>query len=269
MIESSANSQIKRIQKLRKNAKFRRQENCFVVEGWKMTEEALGNHLVESLYISESAENELLSRKKKGGFVTGQIPVEVILDRLFQELSDTVSPQGILAVVKVPRHESFRDALFQRKEGSPAVVCLENIQDPGNLGTIFRTAEGAGMAGIILSRGCVDLFNPKVVRATMGALFRVPFYYCDDMTTEVERLRGAGFSVYAAHLDGKCDYTEESYEGRVAVLIGNEANGLSEKVSNLADKKVKIPMEGQLESLNAAISAALLMYEVHRNRRTV
>ena len=123
------------------------------------------------------------------------------------------------------------------------------------------------MTGVVLTKGCVDLFNPKVVRSTMGSLFRVPFYVCQDMEEEMKFMQKKGFCFYAAHLQGTKDFTEESYEGSIGILIGNEANVLSEAVSGLADCKVKIPMEGELESLNAAVSAALFMYEVRRKRR--
>lgn len=122
------------------------------------------------------------------------------------------------------------------------------------------------MSAVILSAGCVDLFNPKVVRATMGAIFRLPFIITENMTREAEQLRAEHFSVYAASLDGARFYTEETYEGKCAVIIGNEANGIRPETQQAATHKIKIPMEGQLESLNAAVSAALFMYEIHRNR---
>ncbi len=259
MIESNGNSQIKRIVKLKNKAKFRRDEQCFVVEGWRMVEEALSRNLVQSLYVSKTAESDW---EKHCSLERSTVNYEVISDKLFRELSDTVSPQGVLAMVSMPRYEA------EKFHGENAkLLCLEDIQDPGNLGTMIRTAEGAGMTAVVLSKGCVDLFNPKVVRSTMGALFRVPFYVCDDMLEEVKQLQEKGFSMYAAHLQGENDYTQETYQGKVGILIGNEGNGLSPEVSERADKKVKIPMEGQLESLNAAVSAALFMYEVRRNVR--
>lgn len=260
MIESSANGQIKKIQKLKKSARFRRQELLFVAEGWKMAGEALRRGLVRALYFSASGEKEYGGKLSAYG---KEVQTEVLSDRLFGELTDTVTPQGVLAVVEMPGYD--RKQLIGAEDA--ALLCLENIQDPGNLGTMIRTAEGAGMAGVILSKGCVDLFNPKVVRATMGALFRVPFLMSEDLSTEVENLKKEGFTMYAAHLHGQADFTEEAYPGRVGILIGNEANGLSSEVSALADRRVRIPMEGELESLNAAVSAALFMYEVHRNRR--
>lgn len=273
MIESITNTQIKRILKLKKNAKYRREEGVFVVEGWKMTAEALERGIVETLYISgrfeedwkdnlDKAWNKTAISDKQMWEIEDATRVEFINSRLFLELSGTVTPQGVLAVVRMPVYD--REAILASE--SSAVVCLEDIQDPGNLGTIMRTAEGAGMSGLVLSKGCVDLFNPKVVRATMGSVFRVPYYICEDIASEAERLREAGFTTYAACLEGICDYTEESYDGRMAILIGNEANGLSEKAAGKADRKVKIPMEGKLESLNAAVSSALFMYEIHRRR---
>lgn len=264
MIESAASHQIKKIQKLMRNARFRRQEKLFAAEGWKMAEEALERRLVAALYLSESALPEYQRRLDAGEIITpadGTV-VEIVADKCFRDLADTVNPQGILAVIRMPQYDREQILSFP----GARVLCLEDIQDPGNLGTMMRTAEGAGMSALILSKGCVDLFNPKVVRATMGALFRVPFLYCDDMSTEVENLKQRDFTVYAATLDADSDFREEEYSGRAAVLVGNEANGLSPAVSEKADKKIKIPMEGELESLNAAVSAALLMYELYRHR---
>ena len=264
MIESKKNQAIKRIQKLKKSARVRRKEQAFVVEGWKMSQEALERQMVEQIYVSESAQKEF-ERKVSGESLSEEMlpkEVEIVSDPLFRELSDTVTPQGILAVVKMPEYDRMQ--ILAQEDAS--LLCLEDIQDPGNLGTMIRTAEGAGMSGVVLSAGCVDLYNPKVVRSTMGALFRVPTYLCEDMSTEVELLKDKGYTFYAAHLQGDCDYTEKLYEGRVGVLIGNEANGLSDSVTELSDYKVRIPMEGELESLNAAVSAGLLMYEIHRKR---
>lgn len=261
MIESNANGQYKKLQKLMKQSRTRRQEGVFVVEGWKMVKEALERNLVLHLYSAEREQEHC--REELNRFSRGNVLVDLMRDNLFSQLSDTVSPQGILGVVRMPVYE--REEIVNQPDAK--LLCLENIQDPGNLGTMFRTAEGAGMTGVVLTKGCVDLFNPKVVRSTMGSLFRVPFYVCQDMEEEMKFMQKQGFCFFAAHLQGTKDFTEESYEGSIGILIGNEANGLSEAVSGLADCKVKIPMEGELESLNAAVSAALFMYEVRRKRR--
>ena len=147
-------------------------------------------------------------------------------------------------------------------------MILEDIQDPGNLGTIMRTAEGAGAAGVIMSRGCVDIYNPKTIRSTMGSAYRVPFLYVDDLKAAIEKIRSCKIDVYAAHLKGETYYDDINYH-RAAFLIGNEGNGLREETAALADRYIKIPMSGQVESLNAAVSTAILMYEFRRQRRAV
>lgn len=152
---------------------------------------------------------------------------------------------------------------------APLLLVLEDIQDPGNLGTIFRTAEAAGATGIIMSRGTVDLFHPKVVRATMSAIFRMPFYISNDLCAEVRALRGKGVRSYAAHLGGKRAYDELPLTQGCAFLIGNEGNGLSEALTAQADEKIIIPMAGGAESLNAAMAAGILMYEAARQRRII
>lgn len=258
MIESSANGKYKKIQKWMKQSRARRKDKVFVVEGWKMVREALERGLVLQLYCSQREQSRC--KEMLGNNRDEAVAVELMSDTLFSKLSDTVTPQGILGVVKMPLYD--RESIISQQNAK--LLCLEDIQDPGNLGTMLRTAEGAGMSGIVLSGGCVDPFNPKVVRSTMGALFRIPMYTCENMAEEMCYLQTRGFRFYAAHLRGTKIFTEESYEGSIGILIGNEANGLSDKVADQAEIKVRIPMEGELESLNAAVSAALLMYEVHR-----
>ena len=132
---------------------------------------------------------------------------------------------------------------------------------------MVRTAEGVGMSGIVLSKDSVDMFNPKVIRSTMGAIFRVPFLYAEDFFACLNQIKNEGIEVYAAHLQGAVWYDKVSYQGKSAILIGNEANGLSETATSLSTQRIKIPMEGNVESLNAAIAAAVLMYESYRQIR--
>ena len=141
------------------------------------------------------------------------------------------------------------------------------LQDPGNMGTIVRTAEGAGVTGVIMSRDCVDIYNPKTIRSTMGSIYRMPFYYAEDILKAIRKIKDAGIKVYAAHLDGEKSYDEEDYAFSCAFLIGNEGNGLREETSKMADHYIIIPMSGEVESLNAAIAASVLMFEVKRQRR--
>jgi TrmH family RNA methyltransferase len=134
------------------------------------------------------------------------------------------------------------------------------------MGTIFRTAEAAGVNGIIMNRECVDLYSPKVVRSTMGAMFRMPFLIVPDLQEEVRRLKSEGVQVYAAHLKGTKNHFQFDYHTPTAFMIGNEGNGLSDELSSLADQYLRIPMHGKTESLNAAVAATVLMYEVLRQR---
>jgi TrmH family RNA methyltransferase len=189
---------------------------------------------------------------------------ELVSDAVFKNISDTQTPQGILCLVKMPHYE-LSELLA---EDRTSLLVLESIQDPGNLGTMLRTGEGAGITGVIMNRTTVDLFNPKTIRSTMGSIYRVPFYISDNLPDTVQEIKRAGVSVYAAHLKGQKSYDEPDYRKATAFLIGNEGNGLSDELADLADCYIRIPMEGQVESLNAAVSASILMYEVHRQQHT-
>ena len=148
----------------------------------------------------------------------------------------------------------------------PLLLVVEGLQDPGNLGAIVRTGEGAGVTGIIMSVGTVDIFHPKTIRATMGSIYRVPFVWAEDLTKVMGMLREKGIHSFAAHLEGKRYYDSFSFREGTAFLIGNEGAGLGRELARRADDYLKIPMEGKVESLNAAIAASLLMYEAHRQR---
>lgn len=189
--------------------------------------------------------------------------IEVVADRVFDAASDTRTPQGILCVVR-QHHWTLEEVLGGEH---PLVMVLENIQDPGNLGTILRTCEGAGATGVLLSRDTVDMYNPKTIRSTMGSVYRVPFCYAEDLTGIVSGFGQRGIHSYAAHLKGTGDYTGQDYRKGTAFLIGNEGNGLSRELAECAESYIRIPMCGQVESLNAAIASAVLMYEALRQRR--
>ena len=189
---------------------------------------------------------------------------EVITEEQMKKLTDTVTPQGILCVVRQPSY-TMEDII--NHPGHRLLMILEDIQDPGNLGTIFRTAEGAGASGIIMTKGCADLFNPKVVRSTMGSIYRVPFFVTDDIEQTISLVKNAQIEVFAAHLKGEHFYDEIEYKD-AAFLIGNEGRGLKDSTASLADTYIKIPMSGELESLNASMAAGILMYEHNRQIRT-
>lgn len=255
MITSTSNQQMKNLSLLMKKAKIRNEQGIFIVEGRKMAEEIPVGWL-EKTYVSESflKENEAF---------LADWEYEVVSDSVFKAVSDTQTPQGILCLVKKPEYK-----LEQLLAGdSTHLLILESIQDPGNLGTMLRTGEGAGISGVIMNQTTVDLFNPKTIRSTMGSIYRVPFYVAKDLKETIKDLQKQGISVYAAHLKGTLCYDEPDYKKPSAFMIGNEGNGLSDEIAACADTYIKIPMQGQVESLNAAISATLLMYETNRQRR--
>ena len=212
---------------------------------------------LQEVYVSESFLEKCSCREH-----LEEVGYEVVSDSVFSKISDTCTPQGVLCVLK-QFHYNIEEML---RDKAPLFLLLENIQDPGNLGTMLRTGEGAGVSGIIMSRDTVDLYNPKVIRSTMGSIYRVPFYYADDFAAAVHQVQQAGVSVYAAHLRGKNSYACQDYTKGTAFLIGNEGNGLREETAELADCYIRIPMEGKVESLNAAVASSILMYEAHRQR---
>lgn len=259
-----SNSQIKNLIQLQKKGKVRREQQVFIIEGIKMFQEVPLDRLVKT-YICESFYKNLMKDGTEQAEISLEnIKYEIVQDKVFHEISDTVTPQGILAVVKIKDYKLGQIL----EQPNPHLIFLEDLRDPGNLGTILRTGEGAGVTGIILSKSCVDIYNPKVIRSTMGSIYRIPFIYVEDMKQAIEQAKACGISLYAAHLAGQKNYDQEDYTKACGMLIGNEANGLSEEIAGLATKYIKIPMEGKVESLNAAIAASLLMYEVYRQRRS-
>lgn len=264
MITSTSNQQMKNLSALLKKSKERKTQGVFVVEGPKMCFEA-PKEWVKAVYVSESfakdpdTGRELLAYCNEGMHIS----YEVVADPVFRGISDTQTPQGILAVVQMPAYEL--EDLFAGER--TLLLVLESIQDPGNLGTMLRTGEGAGVTGVIMNRTTVDLFNPKTIRSTMGSLYRVPFFVTDDLPDTLHELKERGVQLFAAHLKGQMSYDEPDYSAPSAFLIGNEGNGLSDDIAGMADTYIRIPMQGQVESLNAAVSASLLMYECNRQRR--
>lgn len=261
MITSTNNTQVKQVMLLNRKSRERKKQDVFLVEGLKMFREAPKDRLVKT-YLSESFYVETM--QKDSDFLQG-VSYEVVKDSVFAQMSDTLTPQGILTIVR-QYHYSIEQ--LKQKE-KPVFLVLEDLQDPGNVGTIFRTAEGAGVAGIIMTKNCVDIYNPKTIRSTMGSVYRVPFICTDDLDQVLSWFKEQKVSTYAAHLRGEHFYDQEDYTCGTAFFIGNEGNGLSDILSGKADFWIKIPMEGQLESLNAGVASAILMYEALRQRRSV
>lgn len=261
MITSSSNQKIRQVAQWRQKASQRRADGVFLAEGYKMFEEAPGD-MVREVYVTPGALEKATFRPalRKKLEETGY---ETVTEELFARMSDTRTPQGILCVLRQPGY-----SLEQLLDGpAPLLVVLENLQDPGNLGTIVRTGEGAGITGVIMTSGTVDIFNPKTIRSTMGSIFRVPFLYVDSVEDTLHEMHRRGIRTYAAHLEGRKYYDSFSFREGTAFLIGNEGNGLSRETAGQAGQYLKIPMEGRVESLNAAVAASLLMYEAHRQRQ--
>lgn len=268
MITSASNKRIKNVMLLAAKSKERRKQKLFVVEGIKMFLEAPASW-VREVYLSEELETEgkipddIADKVQELKEQTDCI-VETVKEDIFKKMCDTKTPQGVLCVLAMPDYQMENIP----KDGKGLYLILEDIQDPGNLGTMMRAGEGAGLSGVIMSKNTVDVFNPKTIRATMGSIYRVPFVYAEDLPSAITRLKDSGVRTYAAHLEGKCAYDREDYQQATAFLIGNEGNGLSREVADLTDGYLKIPMLGKVESLNAAIAATLFLYEAARQRRS-
>ncbi len=297
MIASTSNPQVKNLVRLREKAKTRRQQGVYIVEGVRMFREAPADRIC-GIYVSESfaaqPENAALLDEKTSassgetmqrGEPSSERRCEVLSDAVFNYVSDTKTPQGILCLIRM-RQYSLGEILGEMPDETSAAIrpgdapaaqrpaasgglwlALECLQDPGNLGTIFRTAEGAGVTGILMDASTADIYNPKTIRSTMGSIFRVPFLVTDDLPAALEEMKKCRIRIFAAHLDGSVGYTEPDYTGPAAFLIGNEGNGLSGAALAAADVSVHIPMRGQLESLNASTAAGILLYEADRQRR--
>ena len=257
MITSAQNTQVKNIIKLNQKAKARREQKLFVAEGRKMFQEAPEN-LIDRIYVAESmlGDEEVMQKVRRFSW-------EAVENSVFRQMCDTQTPQGILTVLRQPSYQ-MEDFL---KEKNPLLMVLEDLQDPGNAGTIIRTGEGAGVSGVFLTKTCVDITNPKVIRATMGSVYRIPFLYVEDVVSLKQQLQDRKIRFFAAHLQGKNSYDREDYKGGTVFLIGNEGKGLTDQATEEADCLIRIPMCGQVESLNAAMAAGILMYEAARQRR--
>ncbi len=258
-ITSGQNNTIKEIKALHQK-KYRDAQQLYFIEGIRFVGDALenGQNIIKAV-ISDRLESlnggsALLS---KLSMVCGQI--FCVPEKLFKEISDTQSPQGVLAVL-TKQPPDMEAAL----ENGKAVVILDSLQDPGNVGTIIRTADAAGISAVLMTKGCVDVYSPKVLRSTMGSVFHLPIIEDVDIIKSLEALREKGYKIIASHLKGENNYYEEDLTLRSAIIIGNEANGISEETAALSDKLVRIPMPGRAESLNASVAASIMIYEYVR-----
>ena len=265
MISSTNNARVKRIAEYCRKAKARNLDGVFVVEGIRMVREIPGE-LLQEIYVTSHFFKNLSNEERimvDEISSINNVTIEEVSEEVMKKMADTQTPQGVLAIVR-----QIKWKLEDMLEGNAMLLILENIQDPGNLGNMFRTGEGAGVTGIIMSKDMADAYNPKVVRSTMGAIFRVPFMYVEDIPGEVKLLSDKyGIKSYAAHLKGRKSYDKMNLKAPLAFLIGNEGNGLSDQAAGMADTLIRIPMQGSVESLNAGVAAGVLLFEAARQRR--
>lgn len=244
IIHSRENKTFQLIKSLNKK-KFRVLNKLFIVEGIKMSEEAKELDLIEMLVIKESAMHLIESN-----FIEiSEDKITILNDRLFDEITNMQNSEGVMSVIKI--QEINRDIISKR------VLCLDGIKDPGNMGTIIRSAESFGFEEIILTNECVDIYNPKTLRASMGSIFRIKFKYLD--TNEILKLSGE-YKLYTTSFKDSILLDEAPKDDKIILVIGSESHGVSDELIENSDLLVRIPMYGELESLNAAIAASIIMY---------
>ena len=233
-----------------KDRKGRRETGCFLVEGRKMVEEALASAFpVEAVLVDDARLDEFT--------LPAGIPAYSMPGYVLAAVCDTKTPQGIAAIVR----------MAEVPLAGKRLVAMDGVQDPGNVGTIIRTADAAGFDGVILSAQCADVFSPKVLRATMGSVFRMGIRVTDDLPGLLANMVQEGASVLSSQLDGEPFYQRSPLNERFVLVIGSEGNGVTDEVKAVATHKVKLPMRGGAESLNAAVAAGIMMYELTRDMK--
>jgi TrmH family RNA methyltransferase len=257
MLTSAKNPRIQHIRKLQSSARARREESLFVVEGIRLLEEALtaGCQPEIVLYtedIDQRGQNIISKFKDR------RVEVLPVSPHVMQTASDTQNPQGILAVLPMRS--------LPMPELSDFLLILDGLRDPGNLGTILRTARAAGVDAVLLPPGGVDPFSPKVVRAGMGAHFQLPIHTMDWETTGKQFV---GLTLFLADSSGGQPYHQSNFRTPLGIIIGGEAQGAGSQAQKRATSRIHIPMPGKAESLNAAVAAAILMFEVVRQRKEI
>lgn len=257
-ITSKDNELIKHIRKL-KDKKYRDESNEYVVEGVKLVEEAVKeNAKIKQIIVCEDTTR------------TYEIPTHIMLeiakyecisvsDKIFNMITQVTNPQGIMAIIE----KNAQNAQIDYTQD--IIVVLDDVQDPGNLGTILRTVDSIGLNQIIVSKGTADAFNSKVVRSTMGAIFRIKIIEVENLAQAIKEMRKHHFKLMVTSLQTKNSIYDIDFNKKI-IVIGNEANGVSKEIQDMADEKAKIPMLGRTESLNASVAAGVVMYEYVRQK---
>ncbi|WPC41352.1 RNA methyltransferase [Clostridium sp. JS66] len=254
VIISKDNSLIKEIKKL-KEKKYRTKNNQFLIEGFRFVEEALKSEFqVPMIFVSESHKSRFQSFDIESK-LQKSTKIYWVSEQVLKLLSDTETPQGITAVV------DNKELNVENKEGF--YVLVDKVQDPGNMGTIIRTAHASKALGVIITKGTVDIYNEKTLRSTMGSIFHVPVIQDNDLN-KVNFLKEKGFNLVASSLNTDKNFYDVDLKGKKIIAVGNEGSGISDEIYSMADIKVRIPMPGGAESLNVSVAAGVMMFEVIR-----
>ena len=271
-ISSKDNSLIKHIKRL-KEKKYRDEYGEFIVEGLKLINEAIQENAdIRHIVVCDGCDNsEMIESHLK--YEMARLDFIYVPQNIFKMISDVENPQGVLAVIGKIKNDNNqeKDEIEEAEHTSninlneDIILALDDIQDPVNLGTILRTADSVGLKQILVSKGTADAYNPKVVRSTMGAIFRVNVIECENLKETLKELQSKDYKVMTTSLKAKKSIYEVDYKKKI-IVIGNEANGVSKEILNLADEKVIIPMLGKTESLNASVAAGIMIYEYVRNK---
>ena len=244
-IESTANPFIKELKKL-KNKSDRYEKGLYLVEGENCVKEliAFKPEIIDCLLFTEKYENEFKGFKSY-----------LVSQRIMESLCDTKTPQGIVALCRMEKQTNIY---------SPICIYLDNVKDPGNVGTIIRTADAAGMKTVILSKECADLYNSKTVRSTMGSMFHIDVFYEDEYLSQLKKLKNEDYTILTGSLQAEKSLYEYDFKKKTVICIGNEAHGISADLYRIGTENIKIPMPGNAESLNAGVAGSIIIYEAVR-----
>ena len=257
LITSKENNTIKDIRKL-KDKKYRNETERFIIEGFRFVEEGLkSSFIIDKIIVRESVVEKFKDKFYEYA-AENEEKIYVTSDSIFKTIAATENSQGVLAVVRVNNQ--------RHKPTDGSYILIDKVQDPGNLGTIIRTAHSAGCAGIIMTKGTVDLYNEKTLRSTMGSIFNIPLIQDNDNLDFTKELLSKNYNLICSSLQTDKNFYEVDLVSNSIIAVGNEGNGISDEVMDLATKKGKIPMLGSTESLNVAIAASIMIYEGVRQR---
>ena len=258
VISSKENEFVKHVKKL-KDKKYRDISKEFLIEGIKLIREAIeeGANIKQIVICDNCLNSDIIPKELM--YEIAKYECVYVTEKIFSSITDVNTPQGVLAVIGINNTENEID--YEQN----IMVALDNIQDPGNLGTILRTVDSVGLKQILVSKGTADAYNPKVVRSTMGAIFRVKIVECDDLLKTLEEVKKHEYKVVVSSLQTEDSVYDINYNKKV-IVIGNEANGVRDEIQNIADEKIKIPMLGKTESLNASVATGIVLYEYVRQK---